>query len=202
MIKTKISKHFKVRTVHDLLQAPIVINVNKFDEASVKEFKSAFQYAVDVEQPVIPIIIDSPGGYVYSLLAMVDILKTATVPIATVSLGKSMSCGAALLSCGTEGYRFAGPNSTIMIHDPSGGSHGNTKDMVVDAEEIQRLDSMLYKMMAQNCGRKDTYFSDIVHKKGHADWFLTAQQAKQHNLVNHIRLPALTVSASVKVTFE
>jgi ATP-dependent Clp protease protease subunit len=202
MIKTKISKHFKVRTVHDLLQAPIVINVNKFDEASVKEFKSQFQYAIDVEQPVIPVLINSYGGEVHALFAMVDVLKTATVPVATVTIGKAMSCGAALLSCGTEGYRFASPNSTIMIHDPSGGSHGKTKDMVVDAEEIHRLDAALYKLMAQNCGKKDTYFSDIVHKKGHADWFLTPQQAKQHNLVNHIRLPALTVSASVKVTFE
>ena len=57
-------------------------------------------------------------------------------------------------------------------------------------------------MMAQNCAKKDDYFLKIVDKKKHADWFLDADDAKKHNLANHLRVPKLNIDISVNIDFE
>ena len=56
--------------------------------------------------------------------------------------------------------------------------------------------------MAQNCGKRDDYFMKIVDKKKHADWFMDAKEAKSHGLVNHIRVPKMTVKVDVDIDFE
>ena len=57
-------------------------------------------------------------------------------------------------------------------------------------------------MMARNCGKKDDYFLRKVHAKGHADWFLDAEESKKHNLANQLRVPKLHVTLSVDIDFE
>ena len=57
-------------------------------------------------------------------------------------------------------------------------------------------------MMAQNCGKPDNYFLKIADKKKHADWFLDAEEAKKHGLVNHLRIPKMEIDVSVDITFE
>lgn len=197
MLKTKISRFFKVRAASDLMHLPVIITVNRFDEASLKEFKDSFFKAQELGQPIIPIIIDSYGGQVYSLLGMLDIIKNSDVPVATIVTGKAMSCGAVLFTAGTEGHRYVGHNATIMIHDVSSGTFGKVKDMKVDVKEAERLNKKIYEIMAKNCGKDPNYFEDIVHKMGHVDWFLTPEEAVKHNLANHIRIPKVMVKASV-----
>ena len=57
-------------------------------------------------------------------------------------------------------------------------------------------------MMAENCGQDEDYFLDIVHDKGHADWFLDAKECKKHKLANHLRVPDLKIDTAVKITFK
>ena len=57
-------------------------------------------------------------------------------------------------------------------------------------------------MMAQNCGKADNYFVKLMDKKKHADWYLDAQEAKKHNLANHLRVPKLTIDIDVSIGFE
>ena len=57
-------------------------------------------------------------------------------------------------------------------------------------------------MMARNCGKRDEYFLDLIHDKSHADWFLDAEEAKNHNLANQIRVPKFNVTVNVNVDFE
>lgn len=97
-----------------------------------------------------------------------------------------------------EGYRFAGPMSTILIHDVSGWEHGKVEEIKMGAQEVDRLNNEFYHMMDRNCGHEEGYFQKLVHEKGHADWFLTPQEAKEHNLVNHIRIPKFEVNISVE----
>lgn len=197
MIKTKISKLFLERRASDLMILPTVITVNSFTEASAKEFRDKITQANESGQKIIPVVIDSYGGQVYSLLSMISALKTVSVPVATIVTGKAMSCGAVLSTCGTEGYRYAAADATIMIHDVSSGAFGKVKDMKVDVDEAERLNAKIYEIMADNCGKSKDYFSKIIHSKGHSDWYITPQEAKQHNLVNHIKVPSLEVKASV-----
>lgn len=202
MISSDIDPNIKIRKIEDLYDSPVFVYVNKFDEAAVRIFASEIQKAESNKQPIIPVLIDSYGGQVYSLLAMIDILKRAKKPIATVALGKAMSCGAILFTCGAEGMRYMSPNATLMIHDVSTGSLGKVEEVKADANEAERLNVKVYEMMARNCGQNLSYFMDIVHEKGHADWFLNAEEAQVHNLANHIRVPEFNVKVSLDVSFK
>ncbi len=186
----------------EVRRVPIIIRVNKFDEESAEKFTKLVGEAHNTGQPVIPIVIDSYGGQVYSLMAMISALNNAELPIATIVEGKAMSCGAVLASFGDEGRRFADPQATIMIHDVSSMEWGKVEELKASAKEADRLNEKIYTMMAQNCGKPDNYFLKIADKKKHADWFLDAEEAKKHGLVNHLRIPKMEIDVSVDITFE
>lgn len=179
-----------------------MIRVNKFNEESAKEFQDQMALAHNTGQKVIPVIIDSYGGQVYSLMAMISAIEHAEIPVATIVEGKAMSCGAILFSFGEKGLRFMDPNATVMIHDVSSMQHGKVEELKASAEESDRLNQIVYTMMARNCGKKDDHFLKIVHKKGHSDWFLNADEAKKHGLANQIRIPKLNIHVTVDIDFE
>ena len=186
----------------ELRKQPVIIRVNKFDEKSAKEFHQQIAQAHNTGQSVIPVVIDSYGGQVYSLMSMIAAIKDAEIPVATIVEGKAMSCGAVLLSFGEEGMRFADPNATVMIHDVSSGTFGKIEELKADVKEAERLDTKIYTMMARNCGKKDDYFKKKVFSKKHADWFMDAQEAKKHGLVNHLRLPSMRIDVGVSIEVE
>ena len=181
---------------------PIAIRVNKFDEATAKSFSSLVSKAQNTGQPGLPIIIDSYGGQVYSLMSMISDIKHSRVPIATIVQGKAMSCGAILFSFGADGMRYMDPDATVMIHDVSSMERGKVEEVKASAEETERLNKKIYHMMAENCGQHKDYFLDIVHEKGHADWFLEADECKKHNLANHLHVPELKIETKVSFSFK
>ena len=169
---------------------PVIIRVNKFDESSAKDFSTQMMKAQNTGQPVVPVIIDSYGGQVYSLMSMISDIQHSTLPVATIVQGKAMSCGAILFSFGLDGMRYMDPDATVMIHDVSSMGWGKVEEIKADAKEVERLNQKVYKMMAFNCG----------HEKGHADWFLDAKEAKRHKLANKLKIPEMKID--VKVDFE
>ena len=191
----------KVKEI-ELRKQPVIIRVNKFDEESAKKFALEMAAAHNSGQNVIPIVIDSYGGQVYSLMSMISAIKHSDIPVATIVEGKAMSCGAILFSFGQEGLRFMDPNSTVMIHDVSSMDFGKVEELKAGAAEADRLNKKIYTMMARNCGKKDDHFMKIVDKKKHADWFLDADEAKKHNLANQLRVPKLHIKVAVDIDFE
>ena len=182
-------------------KSPSIIHVNKFTEESAKEFLEAMINAQATGQSIIPIIIDSYGGEVYALLKMVDIIKSSNVPIATICMGKAMSCGAVLLTCGAEGHRYMAPTATVMIHDVASFAMGKVEEIKADAKESDRLNKLIFKLMADNCGKPEGYFSKLVHEHGHADWFLDADECKKHGMVNHLRIPKVKMEFAAEMIF-
>ena len=179
---------------------PVVIRVNKFDEKAAQEFSKDVARAQNTGQPVLPVIIDSYGGQVYSLMSMISDIEHSRIPVATIVQGKAMSCGAILFSFGVDGMRYMDPDATVMIHDVSSMGWGKVEEIKADAKEVERLNQKVYKMMAANCGHHENYFLDIVHEKGHADWFLDAKETKRHKLANKLKVPEMKIA--VKVEFE
>ena len=186
----------------ELRKSPVIIRVNKFDEDSAKKFAEQIGMAHNTGQKVIPVVIDSYGGQVYSLMAMIAAINASEIPVATIVEGKAMSCGAILFSFGEEGLRFMDKDATIMIHDVSSMDFGKVEELKAGAKEADRLNEKIYTMMARNCGKKDDYFMKIVDKKKHADWFLTAEEAKKYNLANQLRLPKLDIKVKVEIELE
>lgn len=186
----------------ELRRQPVIIRVNKFDEDSAEKFQQEIGLAHNTGQKVIPVVIDSYGGQVYSLMTMISAIRHSELPIATIVEGKAMSCGAVLLSFGEEGLRFADPEATVMIHDVSSGTHGKIEELKADVKEAERLDDKIFTMMARNCGKKDDYFKKKVFSRKHADWYMDAEEAKKHGLVNQLRVPQFNIDITVDIEFE
>lgn len=94
------------------------------------------------------------------------------------------------------------PDSTLMIHDVSSGALGKIEELKANSKEAERLNQKVYQMMASNCGKPSDYFLNMIHDKGHADWFLSADEAKKHNLANHLRVPTLTCKIDLEYSLE
>jgi ATP-dependent Clp protease protease subunit len=197
-----IDSKLKVKNISDLLEIPVVIRVVEFEEKDAKEFAEQMNRAHNTGQPIIPIVIDSYGGQVYALKAMMAEIKASKIPVATICMGKAMSCGAVLLTCGAEGMRFMDENSTIMIHDVSSMHFGKNEELKASAKQTDKLQREIFELMAKNCGHKANYFLKLVHEKAHANWYLDAKSAKKHNIVNHLKIPNFKVKVSLDITVE
>jgi ATP-dependent Clp endopeptidase proteolytic subunit ClpP len=195
-----VDPRIKVKSA-DLLEMPVVVYISKFNEETAEKFSETIGKATEINQPVIPIVIDSYGGHVYSLLGLISEIQNSRIPIATICQSKAMSAGAILFGFGHEGLRFMAPNATLMIHEVSSFQFGKVEDLKADAEETDRLNTLIFKLLAKNCNRSEEYFLEIIHERGHADWYLTAKEAKKHNLCNHIILPEFKVEVNVNMTF-
>ena len=186
----------------ELRNSPIIVRVNKFNEDSAKEFSNQIAQAHNTGQTVIPVVIDSYGGQVYSLMSMIAAIRDSELPVATIVEGKAMSCGAVLLTCGEEGMRYMDPDATVMIHDVASGQHGKNEEIQASAAETDRLNKKIFQIMARNCGKPDDFFLEEIHKRGHADWFLEVDECKKIGLVNHARIPKIEVKVDVSINFE
>jgi len=180
---------------------PIVVRVNKFDEESAAKFSAQISAAQNTGQTMIPVVIDSYGGQVYSLMSMIANIKSSKIPVATIVEGKAMSCGALLFSYGTSGYRFMDKHATVMIHDVSSGARGKIEEIKADAKEGDRLNQKLYREMAANCGKEPEFFLQQIHDRSHADWYLDAEEARGIGLADHLRVPDLKVKIDVSYSF-
>lgn len=180
---------------------PIVIRINQFDEQTAREFASAISKAQGTGQPIVPVIIDSYGGEVYSLISMMSSIMNSKIPIATIVQGKAMSCGAILFAMGADGLRFVDPDSIIMIHEISGASWGKIEEIKANSKHLEFLNKTIYVKMAKHLGKQESFFLDKIHEFGHADWFLTATEAQEIGIANHIGLPVMKCKINVEWAF-
>lgn len=126
--------------------------------------------------------INSPGGVITAGLSMYDTMNYIKPDIVTICMGQAASMGAFLLSSGTPGKRYALPNARIMIHQPSGGAQGQSTDIQIQAEEIQRLKDSLNEIMANNCGKK----AKQLEKDTERDNFMSSEEAVEYGLIDKV----------------
>ena len=130
----------------------------------------------------ISLYINSPGGSVTAGLAIYDTIKYIKCDVSTICMGMAASMGAFLLSAGTKGKRLALPNSTIMIHQPSGGAQGQATDMRIHTEWILDVKKKLNQMLAAAPGQP----LEVIERDTERDNFMTAQQALEYGLIDKI----------------
>jgi ATP-dependent protease ClpP protease subunit len=178
---------------------PIVIKVNKFDETAVSDMEKGFKEASLRGQEVIPVHIDSYGGQIYSLNAMISLIRSSSIPVATYVSGKAMSCGLILWSMGTKGLRFASPHSTGMLHEVSAGAIGKVAEIESSVEEAKRLNDEIFSQMGVYCKTNRYYFFDLMKEARNADIFLNAEELLKHGIVDHIKTPKVEYTVKTKV---
>ena len=140
-----------------------------------------FLEAEDPEKDIY-LYINSPGGVVTAGMSMFDTMNYIKPDICTICIGQAASMGAFLLSAGTKGKRFALPNARIMIHQPSGGAQGQSTDIQIQAQEIQRLKDSLNELLASHTGQE---FSK-VEADTERDNFMSAAEACEYGLVDKV----------------
>jgi len=130
----------------------------------------------------ISLYINSPGGSIYSGLAIYDTMSFVKPDIATMCMGVAMSMGSLLLAAGTKGKRATLPNSRILIHQPSAGFEGQSTDIEIHAREILNLRARIDEIYALHTGRE----TEEVRADMERDRFFTAEQALEYGLVDRV----------------
>ncbi len=130
----------------------------------------------------ISIYVNSPGGSVYAGLAIYDTMQFIKPDVQTIGVGVAMSMGALLLCGGAAGKRMALPNSKILIHQVSGGFQGQATDIEIHAKEIIDVRRRLDEIIAKHTGQP----LEKVAKDTERDYFMSAQEAKDYNLVDRV----------------
>lgn len=126
--------------------------------------------------------INSPGGQVYSGMAIYDTMQQLECPVSTVAVGFTASFGTILLTAGTKGMRYALPNATIHLHQPLGGAQGQASDIAIQAQEILRLRTDLNKILSYHTGQT----IERIQKDTDRDLYMSAQQAKEYGLIDEV----------------
>lgn len=137
--------------------------------------------AEDNTKPI-TIYINSPGGSISDGLAIYDVMNKIKSPIITICLGMAASMAAFLLSSGSHGKRYCMPNSTVMIHQPLGGTKGQATEILIAAERIKYLRNKMYEIMAKNTGKTVKSIAEACER----DNYLTLEQAKKFGLIDEI----------------
>ncbi|MBN2906968.1 MAG: ATP-dependent Clp protease proteolytic subunit [Rhodobacteraceae bacterium] len=139
---------------------------------------------LEAENPTkdISMYINSPGGVVTSGLSIYDTMQYIKPKVSTLVVGQAASMGSLLLAAGAEGMRFSLPNSRIMVHQPSGGYQGQATDIMIHAQETQKLKDRLNQIYVKHTGQEMQSVVDALER----DNFMDAETAKAWGLIDEI----------------
>ncbi len=130
----------------------------------------------------ISLYINSPGGSVSSGMAIYDTMQFCKPDISTLCIGQAASMGAVLLAGGSDKKRYALPNSRVMIHQPLGGFQGQSTDIQIHAQEIQKVRESLNSILSKHTG------NDInkISKDTDRDNFMNAKEAMEYGIIDNV----------------
>lgn len=128
------------------------------------------------------VYINSPGGVVYSGLAIYDTIQYIRPQVATICIGIAASMAALLLASGSKGKRFALPNSRVMIHQPHGGAEGQAVDIEIQAKEILRLREIGNEILVRHTGQP----IEKIERDVDRNYWMSANEAKQYGIIDDI----------------
>ncbi|MCK9221682.1 MAG: ATP-dependent Clp endopeptidase proteolytic subunit ClpP [Limnochordia bacterium] len=130
----------------------------------------------------ISLYINSPGGVVYSGLAIYDTMQYIKPDVSTICVGMAASMAALLLTAGTKGKRFALPYSRIMIHQPMGGVRGQATEIEIEAREILRLKRIGNEIINRHTGQP----LEKVEKDTERNYYMSAEEAVEYGLIDSV----------------
>jgi ATP-dependent Clp protease, protease subunit len=130
----------------------------------------------------ISLYINSPGGSITAGMAIYDTMQFIKPKVHTICIGMAASMGAFLLAAGEKGYRYALPNSEVMIHQPLGGAQGQATEIEIAAKRILFLRDKLNGILAERTGQT----LEVIGRDTERDNFMTAERAKEYGLIDHI----------------
>jgi ATP-dependent Clp protease, protease subunit len=169
-----------------LLKDRIVFLGHEIDDvvANVVIAQLLFLEGEDPDRDIV-LYINSPGGVVYSGLAIYDTMQYLRSRVSTMCVGMAASQAAVLLAAGHKGLRVALPHARIMIHQPHGGARGQTSDIEIQAREFRYLKDVLTRIMADASGKPH----DVLTNDMDRDNYMSAAAAKEYGLIDEVLSP-------------
>lgn len=130
----------------------------------------------------ISMYINSPGGVVTAGLSIYDTMQYIRPRVSTLVVGQAASMGSLLLCAGEKGLRYSLPSSRIMVHQPSGGFQGQATDILIHAQETQRLKNRLNEIYVKHTGRTLAEVEEALER----DRFMSAEEAMDWGLIDEV----------------
>ena len=178
-----------------LLKERVIFLVGPVNDASANLVVAQLLF-LEAENPdqAIHLYINSPGGSVTAGMSIYDTMNFIKPDVSTLCLGQAASMGAFLLSAGTKGKRYALPHSRVMIHQPliSGGLGGQASDIEIHARELLKTKATLNELLAKHSGQP----LEKIERDTDRDNFLSAQEAVNYGLVDHVTTSRTDLAAS------
>ena len=166
-----------------LLENRVVFLIGEINHVSASRVIMQMLYLQSVKRDQdINLYINSPGGVVDDTLAMYDIMRFLTCPVATYCIGRAESGGAVVFMAGAKGKRYILPNAKVMIHQPYGGVYGQTADIEIQAEEILKTKNTLISIMAKCTGQS----FDRIKEDSERDRFFDAPSAVKYGICDEV----------------
>lgn len=186
LVPVVVEKEFDGERSYDifsrLLKERIIFVSGEINDTLANSVIASLLYLDSINHEDISIYINSPGGSVSSGFAIYDTMQFIKSDVSTICVGMAASMGAFLLSSGTQGKRYALPNSDIMIHQPLGGAEGQASDIKIAADRILFLRRRLNKILAKNTRQP----LRKIEKDTERDYYLDAEEALQYGLIDQV----------------
>ncbi len=166
-----------------LLKERIVIMGSSVEAESANLIVAQLLFLASVDPDrTIQLYINSPGGQVYSGLAIYDTMQQVSSPVATTAVGITASFGTILLTAGERGMRAALPHATIHLHQPLGGAQGQASDLVIQAKEYQRMKDRLLDILVERTGQRRERLEDDTDR----DIYFAPSAAVEYGLIDYV----------------
>lgn len=167
-----------------LLKDGIIFLGSAIDDnvANVVIAQMLFLEAEDPEKDI-SLYINSPGGVITSGMAIYDTMRFIKNDIVTICIGQAASMAAVLLAAGTDGKRFALPNSKVIIHQPMGGYQGQATDILIHADEIKKVKEHLIDILSFHTGQKPKKIAADIER----DYIMSAEEALSYGIVDSVK---------------
>lgn len=163
----------------------IILGSAVTDEVANSVIAQMLFLEADNPEKDIQFYINSPGGSVSAGLAIYDMMQFVKCDVATYCLGMAASMGSLLLTAGTQGKRFAMPNSRIMIHQPhlgGGGIGGQVTDIEIHARELVKTKEKLTQIYVKHTGKDYAHLAQLMER----DYYLSAEESKAFGLIDQV----------------
>ncbi len=134
----------------------------------------------DRESAPIDLYINSPGGSISAMLAVYDAMRYVSAPVRTTCVGQAVATAAVLLAGGEPGNRAILPHGRVVLHQPAAQGRGTIPDLILEANEIARVRSLLEQLLAADTGHS----AEQVRADTEEDLVLTAEQARDYGIVD------------------
>lgn len=176
--------------------------IENFSASTVRAFSNCVTDAIELQQQILPIYIESYGGDIFSLKGILSIMESARkkgLKFSTITSGCAMSAGAFVFCYGDSGLRFIGKEASLMIHGILGGHDGKISEMRDYADTLEKEQYALFEMLSKHLKKYPTWMKKQMDGRKDRDWFLTSTEAKEIGIADHIEIPVFSVEITASV---